>query len=124
MSLQTNYKLLTKAVCHPSIRDRIPIQHKQILSLRYFANDRKNEEETTEQYLRSLGYNDAEVQNGMKDALKSAFGNNITVSHLKSLGKDGEQNINHSIIQHYFRMSNSFFHPTIYKKDFLHYLNL
>ncbi len=45
---------------------------------------------TTEQYLSSLGYEDDKLQSGMKDALKAAFGKNITVAHLKSLGADGK----------------------------------
>ena len=65
---------------------------------RLFSN-KKNENEqetttattttTTEEYLSSLGYDDIHVQNGMKDALKTAFGNDITVLHLKSLGNEG-----------------------------------
>lgn len=60
-------------------------------SIRFLSGGKKNNEEpTTEEYLSSLGYDDVNVQNGMKDALKAAFGNNITVGNLKSLGKDGK----------------------------------
>ena len=40
-------------------------------------------------YLDSLGYIDPKVQEGMKDALRGAFGKNIKVDHLKSLGPSG-----------------------------------
>ena len=48
-------------------------------------------DQSTEKYLFSLGYKDPKIQKGMIHALKAAFGNNISVSNLKSLGKEGEK---------------------------------
>ena len=50
----------------------------------------KKKEQSTAEYLSSLGYIDKEIQKGMKDALKAVFGSNITVANLKSLGTNGE----------------------------------
>jgi len=52
---------------------------------------------TTEEYLSSLGYTDEKLQDGIKDALKAAFGKNITISHLKSLGADGLSALSKSV---------------------------
>lgn len=93
------YKLLSTAIHHP-IRRISRLQSSLKRSVRSFSNDGKtgidaksqnknNGVETTEEYLCSLGYDDIDVQNGMKDALRAAFGNDIKVNHLKSLGKDG-----------------------------------
>lgn len=40
-------------------------------------------------YLESLGYTDVRIQDGMKDALKSVFGKNITAANIKSIGAEG-----------------------------------
>jgi len=52
-------------------------------------DDDEEEVDPSIEYLTSLGHKDARLQEGMKDALKGVFGNNIAVSHLKSLGEEG-----------------------------------
>jgi len=62
-------------------------QHRYLSS----SNVDDNKEKETSDFLSSLGYKDAELQKGMKDALKGVFGAKIAVSHLKSLGNEGKQ---------------------------------
>ena len=63
----------------------------QCLGLRQFSNSGKpNNDQTTGDYLSSMGYDDPKLQEGMKDALNLVFGKNLTVANLKSLGKEGE----------------------------------
>jgi len=52
-------------------------------------DDDEDEVDPSTEYLNSLGYKGVRLQEGMKDALKGVFGNNIAVSHLKSLGEEG-----------------------------------
>jgi len=49
-----------------------------------------SEKDETTSYLHSLGYSDPAIQEGMTDALKGVFGNRITASNLKSIGKPGK----------------------------------
>ncbi len=92
LSIQNKSHTLITSIFQQSMkRKRYPIPSSgwiRQLSSNKTDNGDKNTE-TTDEYLSSLGYDDVHVQNGMKDALKAAFGNNITVAHLKGLGKEG-----------------------------------
>eukprot|EP00555_Chaetoceros_dichaeta_P005527 CAMPEP_0198256722 /NCGR_PEP_ID=MMETSP1447-20131203/6554_1 /TAXON_ID=420782 /ORGANISM="Chaetoceros dichaeta, Strain CCMP1751" /LENGTH=235 /DNA_ID=CAMNT_0043943421 /DNA_START=304 /DNA_END=1011 /DNA_ORIENTATION=- len=62
-------------------------------------DDDEEEVDPSIEYLTSLGHKDARLQEGMKDALKGVFGNNIAVSHLKSLGEEGLKALANSVQQ-------------------------
>lgn len=57
----------------------------------------KDDEQSTEHYLISLGYTDPKIQKGMKNALEAAFGNNLTVANLKSIGNEGMFTCSHVV---------------------------
>ena len=76
---------------------KFPRKNSRFHQRRQFSNP-SDEQQTTQEYLTSLGYDDPDVQEGMKDALKAAFGNNVTVANLKSLGTEGLAALSKSVI--------------------------
>lgn len=61
-----------------------------VITIRWFS-DKNEDVQNTEEYLSTLGYKDARVQDGMKNALKAVFGNNVTVAHMKNFGNEGKK---------------------------------
>ncbi len=89
----TKWKLYTKtrqATVKPTCFQHPPSPR------RFFSDDGrkggaevKDDEQSPEQYLISLGYTDPKIHQGMKNALKAAFGNNVSVTNLRSIGNEG-----------------------------------
>lgn len=53
---------------------------------RFVSSEQNN---SADEYLSSLGYDNKSVQEGMKNALKGVFGKKITADNLKGLGTQG-----------------------------------
>jgi len=84
--------------------------------IRLFSSNSNNGKDyaSTEDYLSSLGYTDPKLQDGMKSALKMAFGSNVSVANLKSIGVNGLGELSKSVKQELLKNSGNIFVGTVH----------
>ena len=70
---------------------RVPLSIPRFISHSLALNQNEDKDDEANEYLASLGYTHPKIQEGMKDALKSVFGKQITVANIQSIGTEGEK---------------------------------
>lgn len=60
---------------------------------RLFSKNETANNDDINNYLSTLGYTDSSMKNGMRDALQTVFGNQITLSQVKGFGEEGMSHV-------------------------------
>lgn len=79
-------------------------------SMKRFFSKSETHNDDINDYLSTLGYTDSTMKVGMRDALQSVFGNEMTLSQVKGFGEEGMfQNRNSRYLCSFYQSKHLFF---------------